>query len=200
MARLTRAETKERTRSALLRSASALFADAGYNATTVEAIVERAGFTRGAFYAHFADKGDLFTTLLGESRAATMDRIRQRVAEADDSDKVDVIQTWYDGLHAESPWGLAYAEFWPQAIRDDRLRVRLAEIHAATHGAIASMLEDYCTAAGITLPIAVSEMAAMILAVADGVASERSLDPPGLVPDAFMRTVTFLWFGVLASA
>ena len=32
----------------------------GYHATRIDAVVERAGYTRGAFYAHFEDKADLF--------------------------------------------------------------------------------------------------------------------------------------------
>ena len=198
--RRSRAESKDRTRAALLRAGGDLFADLGYNATTVEAIVERAGFTRGAFYAHFTDKADLFATLLAETRHQAMAHIRDQVAAADDSAKVGVIQRWYDSLDAESPWGLAYAEFWPQAIRDPALRTRLAAVQEATHDAIEQTLIDYCTMAGVELPIPVSEMAAMILAVAEGVAAQRRLDPPGLAPDAFMRAVTYLWFGVLADS
>lgn len=197
--RLSRVEAKKHTRAALLRAAGDLFADLGYNATSVERIVERAGFTRGAFYAHFTDKADLFATLLAETRRQAMARIRDQVATADDADKIGVIQSWYDSLDSESPWGLAYAEFWPQAARDPALRARLTAVHEATHHAIEQMLIDYCTIAGVELPIPVSEMAAMILAVADGVAAQRTLEPPGLAPDAFMRTVTYLWLGVLAT-
>lgn len=200
MIRRTRAEAKEQTRAALLRASGQLFAELGYNAATVEAIVERAGFTRGAFYAHFTDKADLFATLLAEARQDAMARIHERIAAADDDAKVEVLQTWYDSLNSENPWGLAYAEFWPQAIRDPALRARLAAVHTATHVAIEETLLEYCETAGIDLPIPAAEMAAMILAVGDGVATQRSLGTPGLAPDAFTRAVTYLWFGVLASA
>lgn len=198
--RRTRVEAKEQTRADLLRSSSELFVDLGYNATTVDAIVELAGFTRGAFYAHFADKADLFATLLAETREAAMARIRQKVAEADEADKVQVIQTWYENLDAEHPWALAYAEFWPQAIRDPALRARLADRQAAVHHAIEEMITDYCSTAGIELPIPIAEVAAMMLAIADGVAAQRHLQPHGLPSDAFMRTVTYLWYGLLGDA
>lgn len=197
--RRSRAEAAARTRAALLRAGGDLFAELGYNATSVERIVERAGFTRGAFYAHFTDKADLFAILLAESRRQAMARIHDQVAAADDSDKVAVIQSWYDSLDHESPWGLAYAEFWPQAVRDPALRARLTKVHETTHHAIEQMLIDYCAIAGVELPVPVSEMAAMILAVADGVAAQRPMQPPGLGSDAFMRIVTYLWFGVLAT-
>lgn len=197
MGRITRAEAKQQTRAALLHAAAGLFADVGYNAATVEGIVDAAGFTRGAFYAHFADKADCFTTLLAENQRRAMRRVADRVAAVDDGDKIAVIQRWYDGLDDERPWSLAYAEFWPQAVRDDRLRARLADIHRETHAAISSMLADYCDAAGIDLPIPVAELASMVLAVGDGIATQRSLDPGALPPDAFTRTVTYLWFGVL---
>lgn len=48
------------TREALVAAGRNLFAEMGYAATTVEAISDRAGMTRGAFYKHFPDKDALF--------------------------------------------------------------------------------------------------------------------------------------------
>jgi AcrR family transcriptional regulator len=87
--RVTRAESKERTRQRLLAEAQRLFRERGYAATSLEQIAEAAEVTKGAIYGHFASKEDLMlsameatpapdysTTLNDESRP-----LRERLAE-----------------------------------------------------------------------------------------------------------------------
>ena len=59
VARVTRAESKERTRQRLLAEAQRLFRERGYAATSLEQIAEAAEVTKGAIYGHFASKEDL---------------------------------------------------------------------------------------------------------------------------------------------
>ena len=70
--RRTQAERSAATRGALVRAARELFARDGYAATGREAIVERAGVTRGAMYHHFADKEALFRAVFEELEAEVM--------------------------------------------------------------------------------------------------------------------------------
>ena len=72
--RRTQAERSATTRAALVRAARELFARDGYSATGREAIVERAGVTRGALYHHFADKEALFRAVFEEIEAEVMAR------------------------------------------------------------------------------------------------------------------------------
>lgn len=55
-----------RTRQALREALVSLVLERGYEATTVRDIVERADVGRSAFYAHFADKEDLFVSIFQE--------------------------------------------------------------------------------------------------------------------------------------
>ncbi|MEW5660138.1 helix-turn-helix domain-containing protein, partial [Streptomyces cinereoruber] len=48
-----------RTRRTILESAAAVFAERGYERTTIGEILVRAGVTKGALYFHFASKEDL---------------------------------------------------------------------------------------------------------------------------------------------
>lgn len=61
-----------RTRERILDAAQALILDHGYGATTVDAVVARAGITKGAFFHHFSTKSDLARSLV--DRYAAMDR------------------------------------------------------------------------------------------------------------------------------
>src|ERR1700754_310946 len=61
--------TQERaiqTRQELLRSARSIFARDGFEGAKLQDIAEAAGKTRGALYAHFKDKEDLFFALIAQ--------------------------------------------------------------------------------------------------------------------------------------
>lgn len=61
----SRAESKQETKQALVRAALELFAKDGLDAS-LDAICDRAGFTRGAFYVHFRDREDLLVAVMNE--------------------------------------------------------------------------------------------------------------------------------------
>ena len=57
-------EHKESTRKSILKSARALFSSKGFNAVTVNEVMQDCALTRGAFYAHFNSKSDLYSEAL----------------------------------------------------------------------------------------------------------------------------------------
>ena len=71
-AETTRTRDPVKTRERILDAAQALILDHGYGATTVDAVVARAGITKGAFFHHFGAKADLARALV--DRYARMDR------------------------------------------------------------------------------------------------------------------------------
>jgi AcrR family transcriptional regulator len=68
-----RDQAKQETREALLRAALALIPEHGLD-VSLDDICDRAGYTRGAFYVHFADRDALL--------AAVMERVGRRVLDA----------------------------------------------------------------------------------------------------------------------
>jgi AcrR family transcriptional regulator len=65
-------------RGLILEAAVELFAEQGYDATSVQQIVERAGVTKGALYHHFAAKEDILFHIYGDlfaEQLADLDRI-----------------------------------------------------------------------------------------------------------------------------
>jgi len=54
-------EHKQKTRQRILDSASRLFPRKGYDAVSIDDLMEDAGLTRGAFYHHFGDKADVYS-------------------------------------------------------------------------------------------------------------------------------------------
>jgi TetR/AcrR family transcriptional regulator, transcriptional repressor for nem operon len=59
----SRDETKKETREALIRAGLAAFQEEGLD-VSLDAICDRAGFTRGAFYVHFADREALLVAVM----------------------------------------------------------------------------------------------------------------------------------------
>ncbi len=62
-------------RSEILACAQALFDSAGYEDTTVNAIIEKAGIAKGTFYHYFAGKEDLLNDLVDEISTRLFDAI-----------------------------------------------------------------------------------------------------------------------------
>lgn len=76
--RRTQQERSEATRAALIGSARELFAQDGYAATSLDAVVARAGVTKGALYHHYAGKRELFAAVV----AGEQERLAGAVAAA----------------------------------------------------------------------------------------------------------------------
>jgi TetR/AcrR family transcriptional repressor of nem operon len=70
----TREETKRETREALIDAGIALFGEEGLDAS-LDAICARAGFTRGAFYVHFADRDVFLEAVMGKVGAQFLDAV-----------------------------------------------------------------------------------------------------------------------------
>ncbi|QKW33682.1 TetR family transcriptional regulator [Actinomadura sp. NAK00032] len=77
--RETRAERQQRTRAELVVSAAQLFAERGVAATSVEAIAEEAGYSRGAYHSNFETREEILNAVvdrvvgkLGPELAATL--------------------------------------------------------------------------------------------------------------------------------
>jgi AcrR family transcriptional regulator len=64
--------SKARTRQALIDAALACFSESGIDAPSLDAICERAGCTRGAFYVHFADREALVVAAMESRRNAVL--------------------------------------------------------------------------------------------------------------------------------
>jgi AcrR family transcriptional regulator len=68
-----RAERGQATRDQIVAIASELFASRGFDGTSIDAVLERAGVSRGSLYHHFASKEALFE--------AALDAVEARIGE-----------------------------------------------------------------------------------------------------------------------
>jgi AcrR family transcriptional regulator len=199
MARLTRAESRARTRAKLIESAKTVFGEKGYTAATIEEIAEGADFTRGAFYANFADKGDLFMTLIEQTYAERM--------EATPEPSSDELSKSFPGLMlkkeltpGETTFELALLEFWPQALRDPSLGERVARQQQTLRSAMASALNDRNARDGVELPVSVDQFASIALALRQGVEVQRFIDGNAIPLDVYELALQWLFNGARAQS
>lgn len=57
---------KSTRRQALISAAEEIFTECGYEGTTVDALVKKAGMAKGSFYLHFGSKDEIFQALVRE--------------------------------------------------------------------------------------------------------------------------------------
>jgi AcrR family transcriptional regulator len=180
-ARRTRAERAALTRRELLAVAERRFFRDGYHGTTIDDIADEAGYTKGAVYSTFKSKGGLFLALFDEVVDRRVEELRQ-VLNAHDDDEAKLAALGAQPADGgRSQFLLLTIEFWVHAARDPalldafsqgyrRLRTKLAEIAPA--GA----------------PFDDERWAIIALAVSNGLALERLIDPDG-VPNDLMASV-----------
>lgn len=74
----TKTERAEATRGRLVAAARELFGTRGYEATSIEDVLERAGVSKGALYHHFPSKEALFEAVFVAGEQACMQKIAER--------------------------------------------------------------------------------------------------------------------------
>src|ERR1700736_3807882 len=124
MPRLTRKEKQAQTRSCLMHSAAKVFARRGLQQASIDEVAEDAGFTKGAFYANFKNKEELFLAMLDERFAERVEDIEQAIA--DEGSTVQKARRGGDlfvqSLRADLEWERLFFEFSAYAARDEDFR------------------------------------------------------------------------------
>ncbi|MBV9158634.1 MAG: TetR/AcrR family transcriptional regulator [Acidobacteriaceae bacterium] len=120
----------EATRRKLLKSARRIFARDGFEGARLEEIANEAGHTRGAFYAHFKSKEDLFFALLDQQIREHIQNI-QRLMEScrNPEARLAALREYYVQRIADRQWVMLMLEFKLFALRRSALRAKLAEAH-----------------------------------------------------------------------
>ncbi len=169
-----RAETRER----LLTAAAELFAERGIEASSVDAIAERAERTSGAVYDHFGGKPGLLFALLEGWTDAAAEVIGAEVAAAHTLDeRLEVI--WRNV--ADPPkgdggrWILLEHELWAYAARDAAARDHLVRRYRAAWAGVDESLRDWAGEQGVEPPP--STAAPAVIGVLLGLEMMRRLDP-----------------------
>ncbi|UCE88988.1 MAG: TetR/AcrR family transcriptional regulator, partial [Pseudomonadota bacterium] len=96
------------TREKIMNAAEALILERGYGGTSLDAVIERVGMTKGAFFYHFKSKNDLAVALINRFAAADERIMRDSLARAEklSSDPLQQLMIFF-GLFVEMFEGLS---------------------------------------------------------------------------------------------
>jgi AcrR family transcriptional regulator len=199
MARLTRKESQARTRSKLIEAAGKVFACRGMERATVDEVASEAGYTKGAFYANFKSKEELFLAMLDDrfgQRLEEIDRVLSSGASVEDQAR-QAGQDFSEFLATDPEWSRLFFEFAVQAMRDEEFRQELVTRHRTIRSRIADGFKAHKETLGGEPPIPAEVVAMMTYAMADGFALARILEPED-IPDDMFGTMLAVFFTGLA--
>ena len=136
------------TRDLLLRAAEQVFARVGYEKAQVEEIADAAGFSKGALYAHFKSKEDLFLAL-AKSKAAGYDaKLRHALnSVATREKKIAAFRCFYVDLSKEKEWALLILEVKLFITRYPEVREKLRVEEPAGDSIEAALVELFGSSA-----------------------------------------------------
>jgi len=156
---------RQATRTQLLEAATEVFAEAGVQGASVEAICARAGFTRGAFYSNFTSKEQLFVDLLEREfdrrarylreRALEMEPLLiDRAAHIDPAEAAGYIVDFFAPEQDATAWFVLETEFLLLAMRDPSIAPGYHDLLDRFYAGISGAVERIVAAAGrrFTLP------------------------------------------------
>jgi AcrR family transcriptional regulator len=181
---------RQETYESILSSALDLFVSRGFEGTTVDAIAEAAGVTKGAIYFHFATKDDLLLALLGQVERNFVDPMDRRVRRAGPSGTEKFVAF----AHQQSELGIGRTKLAILAIKtssdfangDARFAPRIRQIYRRLYDIVEDIIELGKARGEFRTDIGTRQLASFVIATHDGTFLEwqrrgLELKPPEII-------------------
>ncbi|KNC20291.1 hypothetical protein AC792_01825 [Arthrobacter sp. RIT-PI-e] len=192
---------REDVRAGLLAAAREVFEEIGYVAARLDAIAERAGYTKGAVYSNFGSKQELFATLLGERLADTAADVLAQVEELTTLEETVQHAARYLARNVirEQRWHTLVVEFALQAGRDPEVGDVFREDRRTRRTLLAATLAERAGAFGAPSdPEHYTVFATVLLATVNGMAVECAADPEAVSEDQVAGSIAAVLHAALA--
>ncbi len=118
------------TQAKILDAAQQIFSEQGFEKTQLEEVAARAGYSRGAIYAHYSSKEDVFLALM-EQRVLTKFAAMRLALEAEPivTKRLDIFKQWIGVQVSDQSWGTLMLEFKLYALRRPESRDKLMKLY-----------------------------------------------------------------------
>jgi len=165
------------TRRRLLAAAEKTFARDGFEAARLEDIAGLAGYTRGAFYANFRSKEDIFFALLEDWVAQRIGEVTALLAQhANPTARLRALREHYAQLAKDRRLVLLSLEFKLYAIRHPEAHARLRARQRRIRASVGDLLHRLVAATGRKLPVPNTAAAAALGALSNALLLENLVD------------------------
>lgn len=194
-----RTRDPEATVERLVSSALDVFAESGFDRATIDRIVSKAGYSKGAFYTHFKSKEEVFLFILERRLQGNLERVR-RLCKMNGSASawlVHVVHTLIDFSAENKPLRALSIEFMANGMRNPELGERIGRMHQRWRALFAETLRDsdeYRTGRMKASPDAIAHT---VVAMIDGFIVQIGLEPDPMSKENLVGAITPLidaWF------
>jgi AcrR family transcriptional regulator len=193
--RLTRAESRVRTRESLLAAARSMMVEVGLGSASLDLIADRAGYTKGAVYSNFSSKEEVLIELMQrhmhEELAALADILQQTTSLDDLMRRLDAL---YAAMHEDPSVVVLSLEFQLLATRSKGVRDSYASIWDAHRATLAALLTDVAVRFQVDLLLPAADLIDALAAMTHGLVLQSAVGRPGEA-----RTAASLMIGYLRS-
>jgi AcrR family transcriptional regulator len=187
------------TRKKLLAAAARIFARDGFEAARLEDIAAAAGYTRGAFYANFNDKEDLFFALLEQwvnERMAEVNLLLKKRQGA--KGQLRTLRNYYAGSAKDGRIALLSLEFRLYAIRHPAAHARLRMRMRLLRSCGADLLRRITESKGYSLPVSARAATASLSALSNALFLEHLVDADSLTK-AYVQRLLGIFFDAVVT-
>ncbi len=196
--RLSRQRARtEATRRKLLAAAEKTFARDGFEAARLEDIASLAGYTRGAFYANFKSKEDIFFALLEEWVARRIAEVSAVLArENTPAKRLRALREHYAQIAKDRRLALLSLEFKLFAIRHPEAHARLRTRQRPLRACGGDLVHRIAHEIGRDLPISSTAAATGLGALSNALLLEHLVDN-AIVTDQDIRFLLGAFFDAI---
>ena len=174
--KVSRAERQAQTRQALIAVAREMFLADGYNATSLDKVALRAGFSKGAVYSNFAGKEELCMAVLDSIHEEQIIGVVRAFTQDTDLDgRIEAFSAWAREGLGQPRWTALEVEFGAIARQSSYVATELVKRHRAIRAAIADLVRQVTAEAGIE-GVDADQAATALLSLGIGLGTLRSLD------------------------
>ncbi|MGO0063082.1 TetR family transcriptional regulator [Brevibacillus fluminis] len=164
---------REATYANLIQAGIEVLCERGYSASSIDDVVSRAGYTKGAFYVHFESKEQFFLHLMDhrtESRESMMAAVSKARGEAMTlHEAVSSVVKASIAFVTQSPeWILVYMDFFIQSKRSGLIQAKYIELYANWIAEIKQLLEKLKENGQVSEEIDIESKSRMLNAFWDG--------------------------------
>jgi AcrR family transcriptional regulator len=169
--RLTREQSRAQTRATLIAVGRKHFLRFGLGGAVAEKIAEDAGYSRGALYANFDGKEELFLAVIREEFTRHLNVFQSLLKEEPSGKKR--LKKWQDtiaDLMTDHDWIVLRAEFEVGALRSERIRKSFVEVHRQQLRDGGDLIRDLLRSPGISSKLKPDDFITVIINLAHGLA------------------------------
>jgi len=177
VARLTREESRERTRERLLEAARGAVARDGYDGTSVANIAEAAGFSKGAFFSNFESKEALLLELLRRHKEHDIATLGRILDGAEQGDAGSALDRYLKDLGGDAGWTRLDIELQLHAARNPAFAADYDALQSQTRSRLAHLIAAQFDKADKRPPAPADDLADLFVALVHGLVLQRARDP-----------------------